>query len=86
MRDNMMNRRYLIYDGTTLLEDGMREVDWAEVRSVRDAELEQTDHWALKDRVMSQEKKDYRQALRDLPQNHDDANDAADSFPVMPDA
>jgi len=86
MRDNMMNRRFLIYDGTTVLEDGMREVDWAEVRGVRDNELERTDHWALKDRVMSQEKKDYRQALRDLPQNHDDANDAADNWPVMPDA
>jgi len=86
MRDNMMNRRFLIYDGSTVLEDGMREVDWAEVRGVRDNELERTDHWALKDRVMSQEKKDYRQALRDLPQNHDDANDAADNWPVMPDA
>jgi len=30
--------------------------------------------------------KDYRQALRDLPQNHDEANDAADAWPVMPDA
>ncbi len=27
-----------------------------------------------------------RQALRDLPQDYDSANDAADSFPVMPDA
>ena len=86
MRDNMMNRRFLIYDGTTLLEEGMREVDWPEVRNVRDGELERTDHWALKDRVMSQEKKDYRQALRDLPQDHEEANDAADSWPVMPDA
>jgi len=84
MRDNMMNRRFLIYDGSTVLEDGMREVDWAEVRGVRDNELERTDHWALKDRVMSQEKKDYRQALRDLPQVNDDANDAADNWPVMP--
>jgi len=82
----MIIRRFLIYDGTTVLEDGMREVDWAEVRGVRDSELERTDHWALKDRVMSQEKKDYRQALRDLPQDHEEANDAADSFPVMPDA
>jgi len=84
MRDNMMNRRFLIYDGTTVLEDGMREVDWPEVRNVRDNELERTDHWALKDRVMSQEKKDYRQALRDLPQDHAEANEAADNWPVMP--
>jgi len=84
MRDNMMNRRFLIYDGTTVLEDGMREVDWSEVRNVRDSELERTDHWALKDRVMSQEKKDYRQALRDLG-GFDDANSAADNWPVKPD-
>ena len=64
----------------------MRDVDWPEVRNVRDGELERTDHWALKDRVMSQEKKDYRQALRDLPQDHAESNDAADNWPVMPDA
>jgi len=86
MRDNMIIRRFLIYDGTTVLEDGMRDVDWPEVRNVRDGELERTDHWALKDRVMSQEKKDYRQALRDLPQDHAESNDAADNWPVMPDA
>jgi len=86
MRDNMMNRRFLIYDGSTVLEDGMREVDWPEVRNVRDNELERTDHWALKDRTMSQAWKDYRQALRDLPQEHGEANDAADAFPEAPDA
>jgi hypothetical protein len=35
---------------------------------------------------MSQAWKDYRQALRDLPQNYESANDAADNWPVMPDA
>ena len=84
MRDNMIIRRFLIYDGKDVIEDGMREVDWAEVRGVRDSELERTDHWALKDRVMSQEKKDYREALRELPQNFESANDAADAFPTPP--
>jgi len=45
-----------------------------------------TDPWALTDRVMSQEKKDYRTALRNLPQDYDDVADALENFPVMPDA
>ena len=48
--------------------------------------LKETDWWAVKDLTMSQAKKDYRQALRDLPQNYESANDAADNWPVMPDA
>jgi len=84
MRDNM-NRRSLIYDGEDVIEDSMRQVDWHEVRAARDQALVDTDWRAGKDVVLSTAWKEYRQALRDLPQNHDDANDAADSFPVMPD-
>jgi len=85
MRDNMMNRRVLIYDGDEVLEDSMREVDWQEIRNARDLELAATDWRAVKDRTMSQAWKDYRTALRDLPQDHAEANDAADNWPVMPD-
>ena len=53
---------------------------------MRNMHLEQTDWWAVKDLTMSQAKKDYRQELRDLPQNYESANDAADNWPVMPDA
>jgi len=84
MRDNM-NRRSLIYDGEDVIEDSMREVEWHEVRAARDQALEDSDWRAGKDVVLSTAWKEYRQALRDLPQNHDEANDAADSFPVMPD-
>jgi len=59
-------------------------LSWDELRQLRNEELVRTDPWALKDRVMSQEKKDYRQALRDLPQNHAEANDAASSWPTPP--
>ena len=75
-----MNRSYTIYNGTEIIEQGNNEVTWAEVRSQRDAELAKTDFWALKDLTMSQAKKDYRIFLRDLPQNYESANEAADAW------
>ena len=61
-----------------------RDVTWDEIRRARDAELAQTDWRAVKDRTMSQAWKDHRAALRDLPQNHADANSAADNWPEPP--
>jgi len=83
MRDNMMNRRVLLYDGDEILEDSERDVDWQEIRNARDLELAETDWRAVKDRTMSQAWKDYRQALRDLG-GFDSANDAADAWPTPP--
>ena len=37
------------------------------LREERDRKLSETDWWVLPDRTSSQEQKDYRQALRDLP-------------------
>ncbi len=65
---------------------GPYEIDWYVVREKRNEELAATDWRAVKDRTMSQAWKDYRQALRDLPQNYESANDAADNWPVMPNA
>ena len=62
------------------------DLDWITLRRIRNKELSNTDWRAVKDRTMSQAWKDYRQALRDLPQDYEDANDAADNWPVMPDA
>ena len=56
------------------------DIDWRILRSMRDQELVRTDPWALKDRTMSQAKKDYRTFLRDLPGDYPDANSAADSW------
>lgn len=56
------------------------DVSWDDVRNSRDMELVRTDPWALKDRVMSQAKKDYRAFLRDLPQTYSTANEAADAW------
>ena len=60
------------------------DVDWDRVRSKRDKELASSDWRAVKDRVLPNEWKEYRQALRDLPQDHEEANDAADAFPEAP--
>jgi len=79
-----MNRNYTIYNGEDIVEEGQKEVTWQEIRSERDAELARTDFWALKDLTMSQAKKDYRQALRELPQNYESANEAADNWPELP--
>ena len=80
-----MNRNYTRYSGSEIVDQGQYDVTWQQVRKERDALLAQTDWRAVKDRTMSQAWKDYRTALRDLPQVHDTANDAADNWPVMPD-
>ena len=62
----------------------MTDVSWEKVRKRRDQLLDETDWRALKDVTLPNPWKEYRQALRDLPQNHDEANDAADAFPAAP--
>lgn len=61
-----------------------QDFSWVQVRKQRDQALADSDWRAVKDRTMSQAWKDYRTALRDLPE-HDSPNDAADNWPVMPD-
>jgi len=61
-----------------------RSVDWAEVRAVRNAELAACDWRALKDVVLSNAWKEYRQALRDLG-GFASSNEACDNWPVAPD-
>ncbi len=60
------------------------DVDWDHVRSVRNEELAKSDWRAVKDRVLPNAWKEYRQALRDLPQDYESANAAADNFPQRP--
>jgi len=80
-----MNRSFTRYHGTEIIEQGMKDVSWEYVRSERDRALAACDWRALKDVVLSTAWKEYRQALRDLG-GFDDANSAADAWPVMPDA
>ena len=79
-------RTHTVYFGDEVVEVRELTYDWDMLRKFRDDLLEQTDWRAVKDRTMSQAWKDYRQALRDLPQDYENANDAADNWPVMPDA
>ena len=79
-----MDRNWLEFKGTEIVAQGKFDVDWHTVRKERDNLLKQTDWRAVKDRTMSQAWKDYRQALRDLPQDHEEANDAADNWPQPP--
>ena len=80
-----MHRSYKVYAGADIIEEGEHDISWEEIRETRDYYLKKTDWRAVKDRVLPNEWKDYRQALRDLPQNFpNSANDAADNWPVMP--
>ena len=79
-----MDRNWLEFNGTEIVAQGKFDVDWHTVRKERDNLLKQTDWRAVKDRTMRQAWKDYRQALRDLPQDHEEANDAVDHWPEAP--
>ena len=79
-----MYRNTRHWDGESLLEETFRDVTWDEVRRARDKALSDSDWRALKDLTLPNPWKEYRQALRDLPQNHDAANDAVDNWPAAP--
>ena len=77
----MIDRRVTKYNHNGEIETQYDiDVDWELIRHERNAELARTDFWALKDLTMSQEKKDYRIFLRNLPQDFETANEAADAW------
>ena len=80
----MMNRNSIVYDGEEIIETTEFDYTWLQVRAARNKALANSDWTAVKDRTMSQGWKDYRQALRDLPQDHADANSAVDNWPQPP--
>ena len=80
----MIVRRVKVFANGELVEEYDDDVEWDFLREKRDQALAESDWRAVKDRTMSQAWKDYRQALRDLPQDHDTANDAADNWPEAP--
>ncbi len=79
-----LSRNVRVFAAGVLQEESKRDYDWDEVRPERDKDLANTDWRAVKDRTMSQGWKDYRQALRDLPQDYETANDAVDNWPEVP--
>lgn len=76
----MIVRSEQVYAGKELIEETFRNVTWDEVKLVREEVLEKSDWRFLSDQTPSQEWIDYRQFLRDLPQNYESANDAADAW------
>jgi hypothetical protein len=76
----MINRKRTKYAGTEIISVTDIEIDWEYIRFKRDGELKNTDWRFMSDQTPSQEWIDYRVFLRDLPQNYDSANDAADAW------
>ncbi len=73
-----------IYRGSEIIEVRAISYTWDQLRVHRDRALSDSDWRAVKDRTMSQAWKDYRQALRDLPQDYQTADDAVDHWPEVP--
>jgi len=73
------------YQNGELIASGQYDIDWDKLRRMRDAALEECDWRALKDVVLSTAWREYRQSLRDLG-GFASSNEAADNWPVMPDA
>ena len=76
----MIDRSEQIYHGKELISESFRDVEWDEVREWRNLILKESDWRFMSDQSPSDEWIAYRVFLRDLPQNHDNANDAADAW------
>tara|TARA_R110002020_G_scaffold104969_1_gene245172 strand:+ start:1134 stop:1385 length:252 start_codon:yes stop_codon:yes gene_type:complete len=76
----MFNRREIVYHGDEIISDTMNDVDWPSIKNMRKQVLSDCDYMFLSDQTPSQEWIDYRQFLRDLPQQFTEANDAADAW------
>lgn len=73
-------RTRIIYDGDTVVETIQKDITWSILRDERDRELDRTDWRFMSDQTPSQPWIDYRAFLRQLPQNFESANDAADAW------
>ena len=63
-----------------VLPNGEIGYSWEGIKMIRQEHLELSDWRFMSDQTPSQEWIDYRQFLRDLPQNYDTANEAADAW------
>ncbi len=73
------NKQKYDYQGN-LLESVILDISWETIKLERKQELGNSDWRFMSDQTPSQEWIDYRQFLRDLPQNFTEANDAADAW------
>lgn len=75
-----MDRRHIVYNGDEIVDEYLEDFTWSVIRNERQGVLERSDYMFMSDQNPSQEWIDYRQFLRDLPQNYDTANEAADAW------
>ena len=82
----MVIRSYTVYAGSEVIEEGAHDIEWTDLRDYRTMLLDASDWRAMGDREISDEWREYRRLLRDLPQDWpgDNANDACDHFPTEP--
>lgn len=73
------NKQKYDYQGN-LLESVLLDISWETIKLERKQELDNSDWRFMSDQTPSQEWIDYRQFLRDLPQNYDTANEAVDAW------
>ena len=76
----IINRKVTKYAGTEIISVTYLNLSWEYVRIKRDVALKNTDWRFMSDQSPSQEWIDYRQFLRNLPQNFTDSNEAADAW------
>ena len=75
-----MDRRHIVYNGDEIVDEYLEDFTWSVIRNERQGVLERSDYMFMSDQNPSQEWIDYRQFLRDLPQNYDTANEAANAW------
>ena len=78
-----MDRTVTRFKNGEVIEVFQREVDWDELLHQRDSLLRKSDWRAVKDRVLPEKWRIYRQKLRDITE-HPDANTACDHWPEAP--
>ena len=76
----IINRKVTKYAGTEIISVTYLNLSWEYVRIKRDVALKNTDWRFMSDQSPSQDWIDYRQFLRNLPQNFTDSNEAADAW------
>ena len=77
---NLITRVHNVFDDDGLVETLAVSTNWNEVRSVRNEELEKSDWRFMSDNSPSDEWTNYRVFLRELPQNYEDSDEAADAL------
>ena len=76
----MVSRLVQTFADGELASEHYIDLTWKQIRRLRDNDLEMSDWRFMSDQSPSDEWIAYRVFLRDLPQNYDAANDAADAW------